>query len=421
MTNNTQAPLGEMEDFDPNSLLADEATRRIETAVTTVQGYEHVALRNALGRVLAEDIRSQINVPPYANSAMDGYALCGDDLSKTGEIRLAVIGTAFAGHPHNGTAQRGTCVRIMTGAPMPRGTDTIVMQEHVVREENHIVVGAGHKSGQHVRQAGEDIAAGSIILNRGKRLRPADIGLLASLGIAEAKIHRRLRVAFFSTGDELCSLGKPLREGQIYDSNRYTLHGMLTQLGAEIIDMGIVPDHRVAVSDAFLEAAACADVLITTGGVSVGEADYVKETLAELGQVNFWKIAMKPGKPLAFGTVKQTVFFGLPGNPVSAMVTFHQYVRPALLRMMGQTENAPTTVRLRLASRIRKSPGRMEFQRGIMQRDAQGETVVTTTGAQGSHVLSSMSQANCFIVLPLECGNLEPGVTVTVQPFGDDM
>lgn len=421
MTEKPHTTQNAMEDFDPNSLLADEASNRIATAVSTVRGYEHIALRAALGRVLAEDIRSQINVPPYANSAMDGYALCGDDLPKSGEVRLAVSGTAFAGHPFNGTVQRGSCVRIMTGAPMPRGTDTIAMQEHVTREENHIIVGNGQKSGQHVRQAGEDIAAGSIILNRGKRLRPADIGLLASLGIAEAKVHRRVRVAFFSTGDELCSLGKALREGQIYDSNRYTLHGMLAQLGAEIIDMGIVTDNRAAVADAFLEAASCADVLITTGGVSVGEADYVKETLAELGQVNFWKIAMKPGKPLAFGKIRETVFFGLPGNPVSAMVTFHQYVRPALLQMMGETESAPTTVRLRLASRIKKSPGRMEFQRGIMFRDNSGETVVKTTGAQGSHVLSSMSQANCFIVLPLECGNLEPGAIVDAQPFGEQM
>jgi len=421
MTDNVLISPNTMEDFDPNSLLGDEATRRIAAAVTQARGYEHVALRAALGRVLAEDIRSQLNVPPYANSAMDGYAVCGDDLTKNSETRLAVSGTAFAGHPFNGTVQRGTCVRIMTGAPMPRGTDTIIMQEHVTREENHIIVGGGHKNGQHVRQAGEDIAAGSIILQRGKRLRPADIGLLASLGIAEAKVHRRVRVAFFSTGDELCSLGKPLREGQIYDSNRYTLFGMLTQLGAEIIDMGTVADNRVAVADAFLEAAACADALITTGGVSVGEADYVREILAELGQVDFWKIAMKPGKPLAFGKIKDTVFFGLPGNPVSAMVTFHQYVRPALLQIMGQTECAPTSVRLRLASRIKKSPGRMEYQRGIMQRDNSGDTVVKTTGAQGSHVLSSMSQANCFIVLPLECGNLEPGVLVEVQPFDNQM
>jgi molybdopterin molybdotransferase len=268
-----------------------------------------------------------------------------------------------------------------------------------------------------VRLPGEDIAAGATVLARGRQLTPADLGLLASLGIAEVRVVRRLRVAFFSTGDELCSLGEIPREGQIYDSNRYTLHGMLCRLGVEIIDMGVVRDRREDIAAAFRQGAAVADVLLTSGGVSVGDADFVKETLDALGKVNFWKIAMKPGKPLAFGLLDRTAFFGLPGNPVSSMATFYQIVQPALRRLTGHQDQAPLRLRVPCASPLKKSAGRVDFQRGILEYDGAGQLSVRSTGPQGSHVLSSMSRANCFIILPAEWGNVEAGTTVEVEPF----
>ncbi|MFA7097860.1 MAG: gephyrin-like molybdotransferase Glp, partial [Gammaproteobacteria bacterium] len=360
---------------------------------------------------------SNINVPPHANSAMDGYAVNSADFPESGTRELTVIGTAWAGQPFAGSVARGQCVRIMTGAMLPDGTDSVVIQERVERDGDVIRFGTGNKPGQNVRQPGEDLAVGQVVLEAGKKLIPADIGLLASLGVAEVKVRRRLRVAFFSTGDELRSIGEPLEAGQIYDSNRYTLYGMLTRLGVDLIDMGVVRDRREDVQQAFTDAAAIADAIITSGGVSVGEADFVKETLETVGEVNFWKIAMKPGRPLAFGKVGNAMFFGLPGNPVSVMVTFYQFVQPALQRMMGQTQAAPIRFRVPCLSRLKKMPGRVEFQRGILETDAQGHMVVRSTGEQGSGILSSMSRANCFIILPMECGNVESGTTVDVQPF----
>lgn len=406
-----------MEDYDPNSLTVEEALRRIDNTVQPVAGYEKVAIRSALGRVLAETIHSTINVPPHMNSAMDGYAVSSADFPADGSRELTVVGTAWAGKPFTGTVEHGQCVRIMTGAVLPAGTDSVVIQEKVEREGNIVRFGSGNKTGQNVRRPGEDLAVGQVVLEAGKRLSPADIGLLASLGVAEVKVRRRLRVAFFSTGDELRSIGEPLEEGQIYDSNRYTLYGMLTRLGADIIDMGVVRDRREDVQQAFAEAAAVADAIITSGGVSVGEADFVKETLEAMGEVNFWKIAMKPGRPLAFGKVRDAMFFGLPGNPVSVMVTFYQFVQPALQRMTGQMQTQPIRFRVPCASRLKKQPGRTEFQRGILETDTEGRMVVRSTGEQGSGILSSMSRANCFIVLPLDCGNVEPGTFVDVQPF----
>jgi len=417
MNKATTTDKNRMDDYDPNSLTVDEALRRIDTAVQPVAGFEKVAIRSALGRVLVEDIRSNINVPPHANSAMDGYAVNSADFPESGTRELTVIGTAWAGQPFAGSVTRGQCVRIMTGAMLPDGTDSVVIQERVERDGDVIRFGTGNKPGQNVRQPGEDLAVGQVVLEAGKKLIPADIGLLASLGVAEVKVRRRLRVAFFSTGDELRSIGEPLEAGQIYDSNRYTLYGMLTRLGVDLIDMGVVRDRREDVQQAFTDAAAIADAIITSGGVSVGEADFVKETLETVGEVNFWKIAMKPGRPLAFGKVGNAMFFGLPGNPVSVMVTFYQFVQPALQRMMGQTQAAPIRFRVPCLSRLKKMPGRVEFQRGILETDAQGHMVVRSTGEQGSGILSSMSRANCFIILPMECGNVESGTTVDVQPF----
>jgi molybdopterin molybdotransferase len=402
----------------PKGLLSvDEARNRIAALITPISGTEQLPIRTALGRILAAPVISTINVPPYTNSAMDGYALRGADLPGSGETRLRVIGRAMAGAPFGGQLNAGETVRIMTGAAMPDGADTVLMQEVVQVDGECIIVKTGHKPGENVRQAGEDMAVGSTVLEPGKQLLPAELGVLASLGIAEVRVQRRLRVAFFSTGDELRSLGEPLETGQIYDSNRYTLHGMLTRLGVELLDLGVIRDDRDAIRTAFHEAAANADVVITSGGVSVGEADFVKQTLDELGQVDFWKIAMKPGKPLAFGKLGTAVFFGLPGNPVSVMATFYQFVQPALQRMMGMHTPPSLTVRIPCAVTLKKQAGRLEYQRGILQADVSGILTVTTSGRQGSHVLSSMSKSNCFIILSAESTGVHAGELVEVQPF----
>ena len=403
----------------PTGLLTvSEARARIDTLVQPIEETERVPLLDALNRVLATPIDSTIDVPPYTNSAMDGYAVRGDDLPVQGNARLRVIGRAMAGQPFVGSISRGQAVRIMTGAVMPDDVDTVLMQEHVRRiNEDDIEIGSGHEPGENVRMAGEDIATGDAVLGAGTLLLPAEIGVLASLGIAEVEVRRRLRVAFFSTGDELRSLGEPLEAGQIYDSNRYTLQGMLARLHTETFDLGVVRDDREAIRTAFRNAAGAADVVITSGGVSVGEADFVKQTLDELGQVDFWKIAMKPGKPLAVGRIDHALFFGLPGNPVSVMATFYQFVQPALQKMMGIALHQPLALQVPCMVDLKKQPGRLEYQRGILQQDPQGELRVTTTGGQGSHVLSSMIKSNCFIVLPAECAGVQQGEPVEVQPF----
>ena len=416
MTDKTP-PQHSCDDYDPNALLVDEARRRILDALATVEGSEQLPVRQALGRVLAEDIRSTIDVPLHTNSAMDGYALRAADLPDEGTATLSVIGRSLAGAPFAGNVATGQCVRIMTGAKMPHGADTVIMQENVTVDGDRITIGAGNKAGQNVRRAGEDLASGERVYAAGQFVTPADLGMLASMGIAEVRVRRRVRVAFFSTGDELRSVGQPLGEGQIYDSNRYTLHGMLTRLGVELIDMGVIPDRREAIEQAFASAARLADALITSGGVSVGEADFVKETLEKIGEVNFWKIAMKPGRPLAVGRIGGCHFFGLPGNPVSAMVTFYQFVQPALQRLGGREPTSPLMLKARTTERLKKRGGRMDFQRGWLETDGNGELVVRSTGQQGSGMLSSMGRANCFIVLPLENAGVEAGETVTVQPF----
>jgi len=399
------------------ALTVEEARQRIAAGVRAASGVEKVALRSALGRILAEDIPSPIDVPAHTNSAVDGYALICADLPPGVAKTLRVIGTSWAGRPFDGRVRAGECVRIMTGAVLPAGADTVVMQEQVQSESDAIRVAADLQSGDNVRAAGEDLARGQCVLAAGKQIQPPELGLLASIGLAEVPVRRRLRVAFFSTGDELRSIGQPLAPGEIYDSNRYTLYGMLARLGADVLDLGVVRDDRAATRQAFLDAAANADVIITSGGVSVGEADYVKETLEALGEIGFWQIAMKPGRPLAFGRVRGAVFFGLPGNPVSVMVTYYQFVEPALRRMMGQDDAPAATFKARCVSRLHKRPGRAEFQRGILERDADGELVVRATGQQGSGILRSMSAGNCFVILPQDSGNVEPGTLVDVQPF----
>ena len=398
-------------------LNVNEAINRMTGAVKKTQETEVVALRDGLNRVLAKEIISTINVPPYANSAMDGYAFNSADLPSSGEKTLTMVGKSFAGIPFEREVKPGECVRIMTGAQIANGTDTVIMQEQVQVNENAITIKSGHCKNENVRHIGEDIKNGDTVLKPGQQLTPAELGVLASLGVAEVTVQKRIRVAFFSTGDELRNVDKELEEGQIYDSNRYTLFGMLKNLNVELIDMGIIPDDRTAIEDAFKQAAKNADAIITSGGVSVGEADYVKETLDKLGKVDFWKIAMKPGKPLAFGFVDDAVFFGLPGNPVSVMATFYQFALPTLKTMMGLNETKSTIVKVACKTDLRKTAGRTDFQRGILLTNDQGELVVESIGMQASHVLSGMSKANCFIILPQDWGNVEAGTLVDVQPF----
>jgi molybdopterin molybdotransferase len=406
------------DDTDPLALTVQQARDSIRAALVPIRDQEQLAIRSALGRALAQECVSPINVPSHTNSAMDGYAFAGSDLPQEGPREYRVIATALAGQTVNMRCAPGECVRIMTGAPMPPGTDTVVMQEQVERlTDDRVRIEARHRAGQNVRQAGEDIAQGSRVFIQGRVLAAADLGVLASLGFPELRVYRRPRVAFFSTGDELRSIGEVLSEGEIYDSNRYSLFAMLTEAGVEIFDLGVVPDDPRALEDAFHHAARIADVVITSGGVSVGEADYTKEILDRLGDIAFWTIAMKPGRPLTFGRLGQAMFFGLPGNPVAVMLTFHQFVRPALAYLTSG--NWPTRLVTRARSRValKKRPGRFEFVRGILAFDEQGQLTVGPSGAQGSGVLTSMSRANCYVLLDEECTGVAEGETVAVEPF----
>ena len=399
------------------ALSAAEARDRMVAEVVPISGREFLPVRSALGRILSADIVAPHDVPAHDNSAMDGYAVRFDSLFGAGETRLNVVGTAFAGSAFSGLVGKGQAVRIMTGAVLPAGADTVVVQEVTRVDGDAVFVPAGQRKGQNTRRAGEDLARGAVALSAGKRVGPAELGLIASLGIAEVEVRRRLRVAFFSTGDELASIGKPLAPGEVYDSNRYTLHGLLTRLGADIIDMGVVPDQPQVLEATLAEAAQVADAIITTGGVSVGEADFVREILEKLGEVKFWKLNIKPGRPMAFGKVGKAWLFGLPGNPVAVMVSYTQFALDALLRLSGLD---PLPVRPLLtvvaSNAIKKQPGRREYVRGqIVAVD--GEWQVKTVGNQGSGVLRSMSEANCFVVLPEDCTGVQAGDSVQVQLF----
>lgn len=409
-------PADHLSDHDPRSMPVDQARRYIRQFLQPVTDEETLPLRDALGRVLAESPLAPHNVPNNDNSAMDGYAFNADDLAPEGETRLAVAATILAGQAFDGRIGRGECARIMTGAIIPAGTDTVIMQERVTATDGAIRFSDRPARARNVRRAGEDLAQGQQVLPRGRCLRPADLGLIASLGLGDVRVYRKLRVAFFSTGDELIGVGQPLRAGQLYDSNRYTLHGMLTRLGVDIIDLGVVRDTPELLEQTLLQAARDADVIITSGGVSVGEADFMKQLLAKLGEVVFWKIAMKPGRPLAFGKVGGAHYFGLPGNPVAVMVTFYQFVREALLVLMGQPEPPPTPLLSAVCTEnVKKLAGRTEFQRGVLYPDQDGSWKVRPLANQGSGILRSMSEANCFIVLDESTGNLAAGATVRVQ------
>ena len=408
--------------YDPDALPVRDAQRIIAQFITPVDGIDNVPLLSALDRVLAADIISPISVPAHDNSAMDGYALRGADLRADGQTVLEVTGTVYAGRPAEAAPGAGQCVRIMTGGVMPAGCDSVIPQEHVaVIGEASITIDAGAvKTGDNRRFAGEDLMAGSAALKAGKIIRPAELGLLASLGIATVPVRRRLRVAFFSTGDELRSIGEPLDAGCVYDSNRYTLFGMLTRLGCEIVDMGIVRDEPQALEDALRDACGKVDAIVTSGGVSVGAADYTRAIMAKMGDVTFWKIGMRPGRPLAFGRISSdgasAYLFGLPGNPVAVMVSFYFFARAALLRMMG-AEAPQLLVKVKSAAAIRKKPGRTEYQRGILALDENGQQAVRITGSQGSGILRSMVEANCMVVLHDEQGSVAAGDMVDVLLF----
>jgi len=417
--------------YDPNALpveAAQEIVRQWALPLAHEGRVERVSLFDALDRVLAEDVISPIDVPAFDNSAMDGYAFSGAALASAGEtVELNVAGAAFAGQPFTAQPADGQCVRIMTGALMPPGCDTVIQQELVTREGDSIrFTAAAVRAGQNRRLSGEDLARGKPALRAGRIVRASDLGLLASLGIADVAVKKRVVVAFFSTGNELRSVGEPLTPGSLYDSNRYTLFAMLRRLGIETVDLGIVHDDRASLESALRRATEAADVVISSGGVSVGDADFTRELMNSLGDVAFWKIAMRPGRPLAFGRLwsgeragagKPALFFGLPGNPVAVMATFYFIVREALLAMSGATQQTLTTIRARSDEPLKKRSGRTEFQRGIATRDDAGLWRVVTTGPQGSGVLSSMSEANCFIVLEHDRADVDAGDEVNIVPF----
>jgi molybdopterin molybdotransferase len=411
-----------LQGYDPQALRADTALEFLQNMVTPVSTIERVELKAALGRILAHDVVSPIDVPAHDNSAMDGFAFDGALLQAEQPLKLEIVGTALAGKAWSGTLSSTQCLKIMTGAVMAAGLDTVVPQEMVQTDVHHITIPAGTlRQGDNRRFKGEDLGKGKPALLSGTHLGPAALGLLASLNIAQIDVQRKLRVAYFSTGDEILSLGEGPREGAVYDSNRYTLFGLLTRMGVEVLDMGVVRDDPRALQQAFETASAWADAIITSGGVSVGEADHTKAVMQKLAGgesgVAFWKIAMRPGRPMAVGRIGSAMLFGLPGNPVAVMVTFLAFVRPALLQMMGRTTKDAPMLKARSQEAIRKKPGRTEYQRAIVTSTEDGRLQVRTTGQQGSGVLSSMAAANGLLVLHHEQGNIAVNQEVDVLMF----
>lgn len=403
--------------FDPDAMPLEEARRRIHELIDPVRELEHLPLFNADGRFLAQDLLSTLDVPAHDNAAMDGYSLAASDLTPDGSTRLVIAGTALAGRALSGRPRSGEAIRVMTGAVMPAGHDSVVPQEFVSIESGYVVIPHGQWVGQNLRHRGEDLRAGEAALMAGQRLGAAECGLIASLGLAQVTVHRKIRVAILSTGDELCPPGTPLSPGMIYDSNRSTLRALLARLGVELIDLGIVRDDPVALERAITEASRSADAIISSAGVSVGEADHTRSIMQKLGQVEFWKIAMRPGRPLAFGRISGALYFGLPGNPVAVMVTFLFLVRDALIRLGGGRVESLPCLRARTAGPIRKRAGRTEYQRAMLATDADGTPVVTLMANQGSAVLSSMSRAHCLVVLDHASGSIPAGAWVNCIPM----
>jgi molybdopterin molybdotransferase len=398
-------------------LSIEDALDKIKAAVSPVSDTETLDLRLGLGRVLAESVYAPIDIPHDRNSAMDGYAFSSCDWTDGQMFTLRLAGTSWAGRPFLGQLQAGECVRIFTGAVVPTQADSVIMQEQVQVQQQTIHFSADTRILQNIREIGEDVKQGSCLITEPKKLSAVDLGLLASAGVERLSVKRQLKVAYFSTGDELTALGLPLESGKIYDSNRTLLSGLLADPSYSVVDLGVIPDNKQLLEDSFIAAAKNYDVLITTGGVSVGEADFVKEILHSCGDVNFWKIAIKPGKPLAFGKIGACHFFGLPGNPVAVVVTFQQIVAPALRQLSGAPFVQPLRLTATCTTTLKKAPGRKEYQRGILSQDENGEFFVASAGLQGSHILSSLSQSGCYIVLPKICAGVQAGEPVTVEPF----
>ncbi|MFT5850893.1 MAG: molybdopterin molybdotransferase [Colwellia sp.] len=401
----------------PGLLPFEQAMEKMLSAITPIDKTESVSLALGLNRVLARNISSPLNVPPHHNSAMDGYAFKWASLQTTDT--LTMIGRSMAGAPFQGECKIGECIRIMTGAKLPSCCDTVEMQENCQAKDTGITFLENREFNDNIRFTGEDIAIDQSVFSRGKKLSAIDIGVLASLGVPTVEVYRKITVAVLATGDELKSPGEVLNDGDIYESNSHALIAMLTKLNVTVINFGIIADDEQAIRTAFEQADQQADVVISSGGVSVGDADYTKLILEQLGEIGFWKIAMKPGKPFAFGKLPNSYFFGLPGNPVSALVTAHQLAVPALLKLQHAQAKKLPLLKVKTATQLNKRAGRMDFQRAILSTNHQGEMIVTSTGSQGSGILTSMSTANCYIVLPANQGNVPANEMVNVQLFDD--
>jgi len=400
-----------------NTLISlEQALKNITIELSVINDNETIDLPNALGRVLSQDCTAPFNLPCFPNSAMDGYAFNSHDI-KSSPFNLTEIGTSWAGRPFVGTITTGQCVRIFTGAVIPNGADSVIMQEQVTQSEAVIHFPAHTVAKQNIRNRGEDVQQHACLLSAPKQLTAIDLGLLASAGLYEIQVKRKIRIAFFSTGDELQPIGSPLAAGQIYDSNRYTLAALLQNPCHLVTDLGVLPDNKTHIQQCLVTAAKSHDIVISTGGASVGDADYIKGILDEIGNVNFWKLAIKPGKPLAFGRINNSYFFGLPGNPISVLTTFQQIVNPALRQLIGLYNNTPLRFKATCQSRLFKQVGRKEFQRGILSKTPSGDYEVVSSGKQGSNILSASSRANCYIILDRDQESITIGEQVLVEPF----
>lgn len=398
-------------------LTVSEARQKITQAIESITDVEHIHIADGLHRILAETVLSTINIPPQRNAAMDGYAFSSADIIRNQPFTLKVVGTSWAGKPFIGSAENNQCVRIFTGAMVPDFADSVIAQEQVIRQNNEITLPADTLIGKNIRAAGSDVKESETLITAPKKLSAIDLSLLAAAGMSRIGVKRQLKIGFFSTGDELTSVGEALKPGQIYDSNRYMLAALLTDPNHDVSDLGVIKDDAKLLENTLSTAAESFDVLISTGGASVGDADFVKQILEKIGQINFWKLAIKPGKPLAFGKIKNCWFFGLPGNPVAVLVTYQQFVRQALQQLSGLQPSKPLQLQARCKTVLRKTPGRQEYQRGILNQTSAGELTVIATGGQDSHQLKTTSLANCFIVLANECNGVGIGDIVIVEPF----
>ena len=404
---------GCLAEYDPNAIKIESAKKLIHSFINPIKATESIKLIDSLNRVLADNLVSPINVPNYDNSAMDGFAYKSNP--KDNSKIFKITSTVLAGNISKSSLKNGEAIKIMTGGKIPEGADSVIPIELTTLSGNNITLNELPKTGANIRRVGEDIQKGNVALKKGTYLRPAEIGLIASVGIEKVKVYKEIKIAFFSTGDEVVRLGTAIKSGQVYDSNHHTISAMLQRLGINCIDLGIIPDNKELIKKTLIKSAKTADAIITSGGVSVGQADYMKEVLGELGNVLFWKLSIKPGKPMAYGKIKSASYFGLPGNPVAAMVTFYQLVQPALKYLKGELNYLPPpTIKVKCSVNINKKPGRLEFQRGVLSRGKDGLSVKPTS-SQGSAILSSMTEANCFIVLDLESGSIKKGDEVKIQ------